>query len=260
MTDSNIDWLKPENRIRATPLDLFKQGVRTRNWQAIDAAYVMFTGETLPMQEEKDVVKSAPMCYSETVKVPTDTKLDNLHKVNNGEALPLKRKRGRPRKNPPAVAENSVQVIATPTIIPLDKVPETNLPAGVSPAFADCVAPAQAKDGKTKIFTKARSHDCKPRTENKFKDTLSEAAEEIVRDRVVPAELQTHRPPMQLVKVTCSECHNDFMVEPGSVPYGLKLGKYQMKYKCNGCIVGNVHGAVDELDAGYDEPLFDEGE
>jgi hypothetical protein len=42
-----IDYLKPENRIRATPLDLLKQGISTRSWEAIDAAYVMLTGESI---------------------------------------------------------------------------------------------------------------------------------------------------------------------------------------------------------------------
>jgi hypothetical protein len=50
-----VDWLKPENRLRATPLDLLKQGVSTQNWEAVAVAYLMLTGEKLKVGNQDAV-------------------------------------------------------------------------------------------------------------------------------------------------------------------------------------------------------------
>jgi hypothetical protein len=66
-----IDWLKPENRFRATPIDLLRQGLQTQNWEAINACYLALTGEKI------------------TAKIQN---------VETSIEVPTKRKRGRPKK------------------------------------------------------------------------------------------------------------------------------------------------------------------
>src|SRR4051794_2531940 len=90
-----IDWLKPENRFRATSMDLFRQGLRTQNWEAIAAAYLMLTGEKIEVAR-RDAVE---------ISVPSEKEQIVLLQPDSPEPIqvmpePPKRKRGRPRKNP----------------------------------------------------------------------------------------------------------------------------------------------------------------
>lgn len=232
-----IDFMKPENRFRATPMDLFKQGLRTQNWEAIAAAYLMLTGEKIEAHKHNDV----------DIFVPSEKEQQVLLQPNTPEPIQVmpepipKRKRGRPRKNP---------VVVKPTPI----VPVPSLISGVP---TDCVAPAM-DPSKRKNFTKATRHDCRPR-ENTWRDDKTESAEEIVENRNVPTSiLETQRPPVPMIKVRCSGCGTIDIVDPGQVPYGLKLTpKYRMRYLCNSCCVGAKSSIDMENDIG-DEPLFEE--
>jgi hypothetical protein len=229
-----IDWLKPENRFRATSMDLFRQGLRTQNWEAIAAAYLMLTGEKIEVAR-RDAVE---------ISVPSEKEQIVLLQPDSPEPIqvmpePPKRKRGRPRKNPlPVKAEDTT-------------------PAGVNPLFADCVAPAKAPGAIDKVFTKSRQHDCKPH-QNIFKDDCTEATDEIVKDREVPsAILNAKRPPTNNVKVRCQQCGRVEDVDPSLLPFGLRLTKdYTMRYLCNGCIVGARTG-IDLEATSADEPLYE---
>jgi hypothetical protein len=208
--NETIDFLKPENRLRATPLDLLKQGIVQREWEAIDAGYVMLTGQPIPAQSND--VKPLLQKMNETVKP--------------------KAKRGRPRKV--KVEEPHVNN-------------EISMQMGVP---SDCVAPAT--NGKHQVPSR-RQAITERRHTNKWKDDGSEAADEIVKDRQVPAAiLNNRRPDMPWIKIRCTECGK---VEPGSWPGGGKLTKsYTMKYKCNTCACG----AASERDIDDDEVIEDD--
>jgi hypothetical protein len=90
------DWLKPENRLKATPLDLFRQGVVNRQWEAIDAAWVMLTGEPVfptstivPVSESKKRGRPAKQkSVSPEISVPTpDTLIDIIHMEPEEESV-----------------------------------------------------------------------------------------------------------------------------------------------------------------------------
>lgn len=224
-----IDWLKPENRFRATPMDLFKQGLRTQNWEAVSAAYLMFTGEKIEVGRHE--------------AVPTEKEQTEPPKP--------KRKRGRPRKN---LLPETPPVATLPTPVKA----EDATPASIDPLYSDCVAPAKAPGSAEKIFTKSRQHDCRPHP-NEFNDDGTEAPDEIVKERNVPAAiLNAKRPPVKNVRVRCQQCGKVEDIDPSLVPYGLRLTKdYTMRYICNSCVVGARSGI--ELEALAEEPLF-EGE
>src|SRR5438477_11898580 len=75
-----INYLIPENRFRATPMDLLKQGLHNRSWEAIEACYVMLGGE-----------KQAEYVSKPYQEAPPGT-------LQDVKELPVKRKRGRPKK------------------------------------------------------------------------------------------------------------------------------------------------------------------
>lgn len=210
----NIDFLKPENRLKATPLDLLKQGIRNRQWEAIDAAYVMLTGEVAP--------------------------------ITQSEAVKPKRSRQRKVQAEPVVA----------TVIEEPSQPQSQPQVETAGLPSDCVT--TATKGKHKLLSRKQSVLDRPHT-NKWKDDLSEAVDEIVKDRKVSSEiLNNRRPDMPWLKVRCSECRDVFEVEPGSLPHGGRLTKrYKMKWKCNDCVIGNVHSTRD-ADLEDDDILEDE--
>ena len=212
----NIDWLAPENRIRATPLDLLRQGINKENWEAVSVCYLMLTGEKLTIP-----IKPGP---SDGQKHETTT----TNEV-------VKRKRGRSKKteaSPEPEPQNFIDN-HTPTYVPTQ--------------FADCVAPATTKSSN-KLYAKASTHDCRPHPNN-FVDDSSIAAGEIVKNRKVPDEiLNNHRPPMKEVTARCSSCGKVEKLEPGLLPYGFRLTKnYTMSYRCNDCIVGNRTAHFDDV-------------
>lgn len=150
-----------------------------------------------------------------------------------------KRGRGRPRKHP-----LKSSMVTEPQI--------------EEPSLSACTAPAQDPTKQKKLFTKATQHSCEPRTPT-WKDDQSLSSNEIVKDRVVPLELQKHRPPVKMVIARCTSCGHRDQVDPLSVPYGLKLTpNYRMRYLCNNCIVGAKSGLSD-VDINNDDTLYDDG-
>jgi hypothetical protein len=215
----NTDWLKLENRIRATPIDLLRQGLRTQNWECVRLCHLMLTGENI--------------IAGMTVPAPTQEEV----------IQPVKRKRGRPRKNQQVIAKQ-------------EEVVDNSLPPD---EYTECTAPAMGKDGKNKLFTRASQHDTRPHP-NTFVDDETLETQDIIKDRQVPASLlNNQRPPVQFFKVRCSNCGKVDKLEPGSLPYGLKLTKgYTMQYRCNSCIVGAKSGIAAEAIA--DDELLPEEE
>jgi hypothetical protein len=214
----NIDYMKPENRFKATPMDLFKQGLRTQNWEAIATAYLMLTGEKIETHKHNDV----------DIFVPSEKEQQILLQPNTPEPI---------------------QVMPEPQ-------PQ---PAPVLGVPADCVTTAMDPTKKLKRFTKATQHDCSPR-QSTWKDDKVEAANEIIEDRKVPAEiLEAQRPPVPMTKVRCKDCGRIDLLEPGQLPFGLRLTpEYRMRYLCNDCCVG-ARSSVDLDNDTSDEPLYEEG-
>ncbi len=73
------DWLKLENRIRATPLDLLRQGVEQRSWEAIDAAFTMLTGEP---------VHTSNLIHTELPETPAEIEANTPVTAGDLEELP----------------------------------------------------------------------------------------------------------------------------------------------------------------------------
>jgi hypothetical protein len=202
----NIDWLAPENRFRATPMDLLRQGLNKGDWNAVSACYLMLTGEKL----------------SPSVKFTTGDIQASVD-LAKPKVEPPKRKRGRPKKTKQE-----------------DVIVQEKQPSPVYDAFADCVAPARASGKDGKVYTKATTHDCRPHP-NTWSDDGNIAQNEIIKNREVPESiLQAKRNPWPEVKIRCSSCGTTDKVEAGLVPNGLRLTKnYSMSYRCNDCIIGN---------------------
>lgn len=226
-----IDWLAEENLFRATPLDLLRYGILNKRWEAITQCYLMLTGNRIYPPSEaqlverlKDVPAPEPVrptipIFEEPIRVDPSKETEVVQTV--------KRKRGRPKKVKPVVD-----------------------------TYANCVAPAKTTNGK--LYTRASEHDCKLKRINKFVDDREIAKDEIVKNRKVPDEIiQAQRPPIKEVDIRCSGCGKKDKVEPGLVPYGLRLTRrYTMAYKCNDCIVGNRPSV--ELEEIGDESLYED--
>lgn len=226
-----MDWLEPTNRFRATPLDLLKQGIERKQWEAVQACYTMLTGEVLQAPSDATPVEQIKGKHDIQVTLP-------------------------PVEKTATEAETSI------TLRPAEKIAQEIKRVIEDEIYKDplseCVAPARAANSKDKIFTRARQHDCRPHP-NTWKDDQTEAADEIIADRKVPSTiLNNQRPPIKNVKVRCQGCGKTEELDPSLVPYGLRLTRnYTMRYLCNGCIVGAKSGA--EIEGFSDEePLFDE--
>lgn len=236
-----IDFLKPENRFNATPMDLLRQGILRKQWNAVEACYLMLTGEQLyTLSDAEQVPMPEPVCPAE----PTFTTEDKPPEE-------VKRKRGRPRKKKPEIQElfplvpvNELPKDAINLDNPTVKEPESE----VYDAFVNCTAPARLP-GTEKKYTRASTHDCRPHP-NTFIDDMTVASNEIVQDRKVPrAILENKRPPTKNVKVKCNSCGGQDIVDIET--YKLLIVKapgvkHNMAYRCNNCIVGG--GSPAEMD------------
>jgi hypothetical protein len=235
-----IDFLKPENRFNATPMDLLRQGILRKQWNAVEACYLMLTGEQLHTPSDAEQV---PMPEPVCPKEPTfEAKIDSTLSAPTATAnvVDTKRKRGRPRKKKPEVPVSELPKLDNPTV----KEPESE----VYDAFANCTAPARLP-GTEKKYTRASTHDCRPHP-NTFTDDMTVASNEIVQDRKVPkAILENKRPPTKNVKVKCNSCGGQDIVDIET--YKLLIVKapgvkHNMAYRCNNCIVGG--GSPAEMD------------
>ncbi len=229
--DEIIDWLKPENRFKATPMDLFKQGLLQENWEAVRAAYMMLTGDKIEPVKKSGTIINFP--------VPENTAITL-------EAKP-------PIKFIPAEVPQDVLDKATApekTSEAIEKV------ASTPPDLSSCVAPAKAKDNKRK--TKFFKHNTNPR-KLIWEDKGDLSPEEIVKNRTVPKELLDTRPPAPFVKVRCASCGKVEQVEAAFAASLRLTSKYQMKYKCNDCQTSGPSD-IDYMDADTEEEEDDDGD
>jgi DNA-directed RNA polymerase subunit M/transcription elongation factor TFIIS len=76
------DWLKPENRIRATPLDLLRQGLEEQNWEAVSVCYLMLTGEKIGRSVEASPVELEPELETETEEITPEEETETEDDVD----------------------------------------------------------------------------------------------------------------------------------------------------------------------------------
>jgi hypothetical protein len=208
---AKIDWLEPANRFRATPMDLLKQGIVRRQWAAVEACYLMLTGEKLTGEDEKtEVVTPAQAAIEEE---PEDIAAEA------GMAL-----------SGPIEEEEEIPEI--------EEDEEPSLDEDEDEGYDD----EEDDDGQRqmqrteRIRTKTSKVGTKPRR-NKFVDDGVEAAEDMKfmpKKEVMAQRVKHRRPSYNKVKVTCSKCGAREIVDPVLVPRKIDA-KYKPRYVCNDC-------------------------
>lgn len=199
---NKTDWLKLENRIRATPLDLLKQGVHNRQWEAVDAAYTMLTGET--------VFPSSPSPAKEKTNEYNTVEEEISEDEENEEVIE--------KENEDDRDEDEIDD---------DEEGDEDAEEGIH----------KHRQNKIRVATGSQPVNVKGK-KNTYKDDGVEAEADL---KLMPspekiANLKTkRRPTYTKVKVKCSKCGTIEKVDPILAPQRLANGKYKMRYVCNDC-------------------------
>lgn len=199
--EKNIDWLKLENRIRATPLDLLKQGVYNRQWAAVDAAFTMLTG--LPVFPTQQITEPLPS--------PAEPEEKTYFPKNGVIAVPH--------------VETTVE-IKDEEEEDIDEDEDEEEDNGY-----------EFRGKKTRLLTRTSPVNVKG-IPNKFVDDGVEAKEDLAlmpKPEVMAKRHKKRRTEYKTVKVKCHKCGTVEKVDPILAPSTLNKGKYKMRYVCNDC-------------------------
>lgn len=206
------DWLKLENRIKATPLDLLKQGIEQGQWEAVCAAYTMLTGVVLkPVFEDHDPEANEIVDANEEA-----TRVIEENKKN------------RETEEEEEDEDEDSETEEDDSEIEDDDEDE------------DSEDQHKIKNGRSKIRTRASPVSAFG-VKNSFIDDGVEAAEDLAfmpKPEVLQKRRKKRRPEYKTVKVRCTKCGNTERVDPDVAPTTLNKGKYKMRYVCNECSCG----------------------
>lgn len=214
------DWLKLENRLKATPLDLLKQGVTNRQWEAVDAAYTMLTG--LPVFRQATLL--------EVAELPVATAADKLQAGSIQEL------------------QEAAQQLQESDKKELKASSPANSEAEAEPDLEEEEASTVRKDKRVRIKARRSKINRDKQEPNKFVDDPALASEDI---KFMPKEgtPRTHRlakrPPFTQVKVVCKGCGKREKVDPELVPRKIDRN-YRPRYLCNECACGPKGGGIEE--------------
>ena len=210
MADS-IDFLKIENRIRATPLDLLKQGIERGQWEAVNAAYTMLTGIVLPIPKFNPQVNTIETDSGKEIVVSSVT-MPTPFSAKTEEEIDL----SLDMTNIPDEVEDNDEDDSD-----LEEEDEDDEEVEQNSVIRTRTAPVNVK-GKR----------------NKFVDDDMEAVEDkafMPKPEVLKKLRKKVRPEHKLVKVRCRKCGDSFKVDPGTALGVFEAGDRKMKYVCNEC-------------------------
>ena len=226
-----------------SPLELIKEGVLTGNMEQIARGYAMMTGEQIEPSQiseslEEDSQGSTPPINSEippssdsTISSEDELLEEDLEQNSSLEEL----------LEDEDVTETE-QVVENPNLfLPKKKlVHKLIVPASFSGSVESLDndednSPKEQQCTRTAFQIKKR--------ENKFKDNLTYAKEDITFDNKVrsSASKDAHkyiqkRPPDKGVVVTCRECNRRFRIQTALAPQKL-TGNDKTSYQCDKCIL-----------------------
>lgn len=213
-----IDWLKLENRIKATPLDLLKQGIEQGQWEAVCAAYTMLTGIVLkPVFED-----NKPEDNVEADRVIKENKNENNKNEDIYEDEDDDNSEDDEDEDEDEDEEDDSE---------LDDDEDDD---------EDEEGEHRIKRNRSKIHTRSSPVSFAGR-KNEFVDDGSEAAEDLAfmpKPEVLQKRRKKRRPEYKTVRVRCSKCGASERVDPDVAPTTLNKGKYKMRYVCNECSCG----------------------
>jgi hypothetical protein len=192
---SKIDWMKPENRFKATPMDLLKQGLEDGNWEAVSAAYLSLTGD-------KIVVGETP-----------------------------KKKRGRPSKKTAPKPEPEVEELVEEEVDEYFPEEGIELRERIKKYNEDDVTRTRSKiktktckAGTTKFVNKFIDDQTEALDDLKFNPTKEALAKIKIKQR----------PPHKMIRITCSRCGKQEKADPIIANRRLDKD-YSAPVLCNSC-------------------------
>lgn len=223
---SNIDWLAQENRIRATPLNLLKQGIEQQQWEAITLAYFILSGELIKAGgTTAGIVAVAP-----PQPLPAEPELEPEEEEDEDEEQdePLEDEEvedEEPQEDEGDEEEDDEDTIDLEDLDDEDEKPKKRK--------------KKNSGGSNHIETRTVKVSAKGR-KNQFVDDLTEAIEDnaFLPKKEIPATVRgLKRPPHKRVAVQCSKCGKKEKIDPTLAPRKLDRN-YRMLYRCNDCSCG----------------------
>jgi hypothetical protein len=210
---AKIDWLKLENRIRATPLDLLGQGLENGQWEAVSLCYTMLTGKVIPPPEAHiNIIGKEDKSSSITVG-----KTDKQEKVVTltEEELSF------PADNIDYGDEDEEEEEIQDEEYDEEEEEEEDVHRTRSKIrVANKTVPVNARGKKNKFVDDGVT----AQEDNAFLPK----AETLLKSR------KHKRPGYKKIPVVCSKCGSREKVDPMLAPVKLD-GKYKTKYVCNDC-------------------------
>jgi hypothetical protein len=194
-----IDLLKLENRVHATPLGLLKQGLVRKQWEAVSLAYMMLTGEKIEVEYEPVEIVNAN-AYAE-------------HVIKNGRSEDTYRE--------PEDKDEEIFIDNEPE-------PEED---------EDEESPKSTRGSKTLARrAKIETRDRKNKYIDK-QIVAMEDISFLPKNKEIIKELETKRPPAAKIAVVCKECGKREKIDPSLGPVRLDKS-YRTRYLCNQCAIG----------------------
>lgn len=210
------DWLKIENRIRATPLDLLKQGIERGQWEAVCASYTMLTGVVLP----------PPQLI--LVEGPMDAPL------TDGIPFSAEEQKDEPTEEEKEIVEDDDDDIEDDEEQDDDEYDDTEENEEDDTDF-------EHKRKRNKRI-RTRTAPVRGSGKNLFVPDDADAAEDLAfmpKPEVLAKRRKKRRPEYKTVKKRCSKCGTVDRVDPVVAAGTMgKDPKTKMRYVCNDCSCG----------------------